>query len=112
MKILSLLSVLFLLVACSGEPERDYTEQNKELKSQLVLEPKILKYQIVDDRLWITLEDDGTNRHGYTSYVCQLVNDTDSKNIRYVIAVAAGTATSTSLGDKIGRCDCETYKEY
>jgi len=64
------------------EPKKN--EEIKQIKisnnikalDEIKAEPKIKEALITDANvLYVTVEDDGTNRNGYAEYLCQLLND-------------------------------------
>jgi len=78
-------------------PEVDISK----VKSVLLEEPKIQKVSVLPDaKFWrIEVQDDGTDRSGYASYVCEVLTEqgVNGANVRIV---------PTGGGNTIGSANC------
>jgi hypothetical protein len=110
-----------LLVSCNYQTEP--TEKAKadtvninlgtgSIKAALKDEPKILDYVVTEASvLYVSVADDGTNRNGYASYLCDLAKENNDNSINRVKIIKANSQNDpnkdNAYGIELGECWCK-----
>lgn len=70
-------SIAMLAITSCGESIKPQDEPNNKLAlEEIRKEPKVKEAIITDANvLYVAVEDDGTNRNGYASYICTLLKE-------------------------------------
>lgn len=73
---ITVIQLLFLIIGC-GESVKPIDEPNNKVALvEIKKEPKIKEAIITDANvLYVTVEDDGTNRNGYAEYLCGILKE-------------------------------------
>ena len=108
-----LLSLLLLLslIACSESPNPNSIPENKAALEEIKKEPKVKEALLTDaDVLYISVDDDGTKRDGYASYICEVLREHKSttKWVKVVKFSSSNDANAdNAYGILLGESNCD-----
>lgn len=106
-----LIAIAFCLQSC-GDTGKPQDEPNNKLAfEEIQKEPKVIDAIITDANvLYVTVEDDGTPRDGYASYLCEVLREKQA-SAKWVKVVKANSASDpnadNSFGVLLGEHHCE-----
>jgi hypothetical protein len=100
-----------VFISC-GESIKPQDEPNNKLAlEEIRKEPKVKEAIITDANvLYITVDDDGTNRDGYASYICEVLREKKAKT-NWVKVVKVNSindpSSDNAYGVLLGESNCE-----
>lgn len=110
-KFFGLTLVSLVLLSC-GESIKPQDEPNNKLAlEEIRKEPKVKEAVITDANvLYISVEDDGTKRDGYASYICEILREKQATT-NWVKVVKVGSIndpnSDNAYGVLLGESHCE-----
>lgn len=109
----AIVASLFILFAIgSGESEKPQNNLGNTLAlAEIKKEPKVIEALITDvNVLYVSVGDDGTDRSGYASYLCEILRENKASCNR-VKVVKAGTTkhpkADNAYGILLGESNCQ-----
>lgn len=109
----NLIIILSLFVAsCGGNNLKESSKvDNSKALAAVQKEPKVKEAIITDAKvIYVSVEDDQTNRSGYAEYICQLVKEHQGKVKRVKIIKhnsASDPNRDNAYGVLLGESNCE-----
>jgi len=97
-------------ISCSESIKLQDEPNNKLALEEIRKEPKVKEAIITDANvLYITVEDDGTNRDGYASYICEVLREKKATtNLVKVVKVnSTHNNSNNAYGVLLGESHCE-----
>jgi hypothetical protein len=102
------LFILFAIGSGDSEKPQDNLSNNKAL-AEIKNEPKVIEAIITDvNVLYVSVSDDGTDRSGYASYLCEILRENKATCNR-VKVVKAGTTKNPKADNAYGILLGESY---
>lgn len=111
LKVLSLIIFSVFAVSCEEAIKPKDEPNNKLALEEIRKEPKVKEAIITDANvLYVTVEDDGTRRDGYASYLCEVLREKQA-TINWVKVVRLNSAndpgSDNTYGVLLGESHCE-----
>jgi len=98
-----------LFLACGDSEKPADNPNNKKALEALQSEPKVKEAIITDANvLYVSVEDDGTNRKGYADYLCQVLAENGS-TISWIKIVKVGSTNDPKADNAYGVLLGETH---
>ena len=110
-KLIYLTIISTLIIGC-GESVKPQEDTNNILAlEEIQKEPKVIEAIITDANvLYVTVEDDGTSRDGYASYLCEVLNANEAST-NWVKVVKVNSAkdpnADNAYGVLLGESNCK-----
>ena len=103
--------VILALNGCSETSKPQDNSNNKLALDEIRKEAKVKEAMITDaDVLYVTVEDDGTRRDGYASYLCEVLNSYKATT-KWVKVVKVNSSNDpdadNAYGVLLGEMNCE-----
>jgi hypothetical protein len=110
-KIYALVITAILFTNCGESVKPQDKPNNKSALEEIRKEPKVKEAIITDANvLYISVEDDGTNRNGYASYICEILREKQATTNWVKIVKVNSTNDPNSdnaYGVLLGESHCE-----
>jgi len=103
-------SIFICIAIGSGESEKPLdNKNNSKALAEIKKEPKVIEAIITDvNVLYISVKDDGTDRSGYASYLCEILRENKASCNRIKV-VEAGTTKHPKADNAYGILLGESY---
>jgi len=105
------ISISLMLYGCGEVQNPNSIPENKSALEEVKKEPKVKEALLTEANvLYVSVEDDGTKRDGYASYICEVLRDKKATT-KLVKIVKFGSADDSNAdnayGILLGEYTCE-----